>query len=468
MSIFDHLADEADLFERGENGEKANKDGVIELDYEPREQFIDFHQRSQRFAAMVVHRRAGKTVSAIHDIIIRALRTTKKDPRYGYVAPYYSQAKSIAWNYLKNAVRGFALEMRESELSVTLPNGATIRLFGADNPDTLRGLYFDGIVLDEFGDFRPKLYGEVILPTIADRQGWLLAIGTPKGKNNAFYQICQRAKYSDDWYFKELKASTSGLLPQSELDLMREQMSEEQYEQEFEISFSAALIGTYYSHQIANAEREGRIDAKYDYDPNFPVYTAADIGISDSTVFWFWQPRPDGICVFDLHYNNGQAIQHYVDTLKAKPYEYETVWLPHDARAKSLQTGKSTVEQLLEAGLPCRVTPSLKVQHGIDAVRATFPNIYMHPRVEYGIEALRVYRRKYDEVNKVFLDKPLHDWASDFADAFRYMCLVANAKSPTVVAQQQQVEIIPHRHTLDELFKDNERSTIGSAAKMRI
>jgi len=459
MNLFDHL---------GGNQAKAKADEAIVLDYQPREQFLDFHQRNERFAAMVVHRRAGKTVAAIHDIVIKALRTTKKQPRYAYVAPFYSQAKSIAWTYLKDAVRGFAIEMRESELSVTLPNGAVIRLFGADNPDTLRGLYFDGIVLDEFGDFRPKLYGEVILPTIADRQGWLLAIGTPKGKNNAFYQICQRAKYSEEWYFKELKASTSGLLPQSELDLMREQMSPEQYDQEFEISFSAALIGTYYSTQINMMEKEGRIDKKYDYDPNFPVYTASDIGITDSTVFWFWQPRPDGICVFDMEHSNGKPIQYYTDMLKHKPYEYETVWLPHDARAKSLQTGKSTVEQILAAGLPCRIVPMLKVQHGIDAVRATFPNIYMNPRVEYGIEALRVYRRKYDEVNKVFLDKPLHDWASDFADGFRYMCLVANAKNPTVVAQQERIVITEKKHTLGELFEDNERSTKGSAASMRI
>jgi hypothetical protein len=470
-SIFDHLADNAPLFDPDDprhQEEQPQADGTIELDYQPREQFIDFHQRNERFAAMVVHRRAGKTVSAIHDIIIRALRTSKKDPRYAYVAPFYSQAKSIAWNYLKNAVRAFAIEIRESELSVTLPNGAIIRLFGADNPDTLRGLYFDGIVLDEFGDFRPKLYGEVILPTIADRQGWLLAIGTPKGKNNAFYQICQRAKYSEDWYFKELKASTSGILPDSELKLMREQMSEEQYDQEFEISFSAALIGTYYSSQIAQAERDGRIDDKYDYDPNFPVFTASDLGISDSTVFWFWQPRPDGICVFDLEHDNGKPISHYADTLKHKPYEYETVWLPHDARAKSLQTGKSTIELMLQAGFPCRIVPSLKVQHGIDAVRATFPKIYMHPRVEYGIEALRVYRRKYDETNKVFLDKPLHDWASDFADAFRYMCLVAKVVSPTAIAQEREPVIKPEAYTLGQLFEDNERDTSGTVAKMRM
>lgn len=440
---------------------------AIVLKYQPRDCFIDFHNRPNRFAAMLCHRRAGKTVAAVNELTIRALRSQKHNPRYAYVAPFYSQAKSIAWQYLKDATRDFAVEIRESELSVRLPNGAVIRLFGADNPDTLRGLYFDGIVLDEFGDFRPKLYGEVILPTIADRQGWLLAIGTPKGKNNAFYQVCQKAKESSDWYYKELKASTSGLLPQSELDLMRAQMSEEQYEQEFEVSFSAALVGTYYSTQVAEMERSDRISEKYEYDPDFPVYAACDIGISDSTVFWFWQERPDGICVFDLHFNNNQPLQHYFDTLKAKGYKYEKIWLPHDARAKSLQTGKSTVEQFIDAGFPVDITPSLKVQHGIDAVRATFPYIYMHPRTDYGIEALRVYRKKYDEINKVFLNTPLHDWASDFADAFRYMCLVANASRPVAVAQRTP-EQPPHTYTLDDLFKQNESASSHSFERNRI
>lgn len=441
---------------------------AIALDYEPRDAFIDFHNRSKRFAAMVCHRRSGKTVSAVHDLVIRALRSTKHNPRYAYVAPFYSQAKSIAWQYLKDATRAFATEIRESELSVRLPNGATIRLFGADNPDTLRGLYFDGIVLDEFGDFRPKLYGEVILPTITDRKGWLLAIGTPKGKNNAFYKVCQLAKSSPDWFFKELKASTSGILPQSELKLMREQMSEEQYDQEFEVSFSAALIGTYYSAQIAELERAGRVDSKYDYDPNFPVFTACDIGIRDSTVFWFWQERPDGICVFDLHYNNNQPLQHYFDTLNEKPYKYAKVYLPHDARAKSLQTGKSTVEQFLDAKFPIDISPNLKVQHGIDAVRATFPLIYMHPRVDYGIEALRVYRRKYDELNKVFLDTPLHDWASDFADAFRYLCLCANKSKPVAVDQTESGMLPPQTYTLDDLFKSRDNVSNHSFARHRI
>ena len=434
-------------------------DNVISLEYAPRDAFIPFHNRDQRFAAMVIHRRAGKTVAAIHDLIIKALRCTRSNPRFFYVAPFYAQAKSIAWLYLTDATRDFAVEIRQSELSVELPNGAIIRLFGADNPDSLRGLYADGVVLDEFANFRPNLFGEVILPLLADREGWLLAIGTPAGRMNSFFEICEKAKKSPEWYFLALKASESGIIPKAELDMMRDQMSEDQYLQEFEVSFDAALVGTYYTEQISKMELDGRVSKEFDYDPNFPVNTACDIGITDSSVFWFWQDRPDGICVFDIHHNNSVPLQHYFDTLNSKPYKYKKVWLPHDARAKSLQTGKSTVEQFLEAGFPVDITPSLRVIQGIDAVRATFPQVYLHTRCAYGLEMLRIYRKKWDSINKCFLNTPLHDQSSDFADAFRYLCLVANAETPTAVSQKPSIQEQmkkPQEYRLDELFESNE------------
>ena len=160
----------------------------IVLPYEPRPHFIPFHQRSARWAAIVAHRRCGKTVGCINDTIAKALYNRKKNPRYGYIAPTYRQAKEIAWQYLKDDARPVVKKIREAELSIELINGAKVSLFGADNPDSLRGLYFDGVILDEFGDMRPSLWGEVILPTLVDRKGWAVFIGTPKGKNH-FYDI---------------------------------------------------------------------------------------------------------------------------------------------------------------------------------------------------------------------------------------------------------------------------------------
>jgi len=184
----------------------------LALQYEPREAFIPFHQRSQRFGLMVCHRRAGKTVSCINELVLRASYTNKKKAKYAYVGPFRKQARDVAWEYLKEATEGIRKgPPRESDLQVRLHNDAVISIYGADNPDSIRGLYFDGIILDEFGDMRPTLWGEVILPTLLDRRGWSVFIGTPKGKNH-FYKMKQRAETEDNWYHMVLRASDSGLI----------------------------------------------------------------------------------------------------------------------------------------------------------------------------------------------------------------------------------------------------------------
>ena len=177
----------------------------ISLAYKPREVFLDFHNRKQRWALIVAHRRCGKTVSCINDLIKRALLENKEDGRYAYIAPYHSQAKSIAWDYLIRFSQPVRVAANQSELWVELINGAKIRLFGADNPDSLRGVYMDGVVLDEYADMRPRIWGEILRPLLSDRGGWAVFIGTPKG-HNGFYEMFNEASQSDTWYVKTLRA----------------------------------------------------------------------------------------------------------------------------------------------------------------------------------------------------------------------------------------------------------------------
>jgi phage terminase large subunit len=216
----------------------------------------------------------------------------------------------------------------------------------------------------------------------------------------------------------------------------------------------------------------GRIDGKpgepqigiYKHDPEFPVHASQDIGYSDSNAIWFWQHRADGIAVIDYEEHQGEALSFYFELLRNKPYDYETIWLPHDAKAKSLQTGRSTVEQYLaqmdddgNGAFPIRIAPRLDVQHGIDAVRFILPHCYIdQANCGNGIEALRAYRRRYDEITKAFSPKPLHDWSSNGADAFRYFALVAKEKVETRSVSQilQQENYAPPGITLDALFQD--------------
>ncbi len=464
---------------------------MVEFQYNPRDQFVDFHQRRQRNALMVCHRRMGKTVACIGDLTVRALHTQKPDARYGYVAPFRQQAKEIAWVYLKNMTTDIRTESpRESELRVKLPNGAWITLYGADNPDALRGLYFDGLILDEFGDMKPSLMGEVILPCLADRNGFLVLIGTAKGRNQFHKYKIMAENNPQEWYYKLAKASETHLIPPQELERLRATMTEAQYEQEMECSFDAALAGTYYADIINRLDAGGHfVHDEPLYNPEQKVDVAADVGLRDSTAWWFWQPRPDGIAVIDHYEASGKHLDHYLEVLHSKGYEYGQIWLPHDAKAKTLATRRSTVEQLSAPHsvrpdlfrpsdrLPIRVVPKMAIQHGIDAARLLLPTCWFDYRnCAQGLDALRSYRRQYHEHVQQFSDNPLHDWASNSADAFRYLALVAK-QSPAQASEQPPVTRLPdgarlghtqpgRGYTLDQLWRDNDKGRKGRIIRL--
>lgn len=394
----------------------------VTLDYAPRRVFRPYHDRDQRWSALVAHRRCGKTVATINDQIRRALLLDKPHGRFAYVAPFLSQAKEVAWEYIKRFAEPIIADKNESELWVQLLNGSRLRVHGADNPDRLRGAYLDGVILDEYADMRPGVWGEVIRPMLADREGWATFIGTPKGKND-FWNICERAKADSAWFHIILRASETGILPQAELDDARRDMTPEQYEQEFECSFDAAILGAYYGHLIAEAERAGRI-GEYPVDPLFPVHTAWDLGIGDSTAIWLWQAVPGGLRVVDFIEYHGKGLSHGVSELSARGHEYGTDYVPHDARARELGTGKTRVETLIEMGRNPSVVAMHTVDDGINAARVTLPLMRFNAEpCAPGLEALRQYRTDYDEKLKAFRDKPRHDWSSHAADAARYMAL---------------------------------------------
>jgi len=363
----------------------------------------------------------------------------KEDGRYAYVAPYMSQAKTIAFDYLLKYSRPVMAKSNQAELWVELMNGARIRLFGADNPDTLRGLYLDGVVLDEYADMKPSIFGAVIRPLLADRKGWATFIGTPKG-HNAFWEVYNNATQDKDWYVKVLRASQTGLLEQSELDDAAKTMTQDQYLQEFECDFESAILGAYFGKEMRQLTDDGRI-REVEYDPLFPVHTAWDLGYSDDTAIWFFQVVHGEIRCLDYHSSNGQPVAFYAGIIQAREkergYVYGTHWLPHDARAKTLSSNRSVIEQLGDK-IPLKsikITPNLKLQDGIQASRLALTRTWFDHKCADGIECLRQYQREYDEDKKVFRDKPRHDWTSHGADAFRYLALTWKDEAKIVTAE---------------------------------
>jgi phage terminase large subunit len=436
----------------------------VTFEYEPRAQFEPLHLRSERWACMVVHRRGGKTVACINELITRASYTNKKNARYAYVAPFYRQAKDVAWEYLKEFGGGVIVKVRESELRVELFNGAWITLYGADNPDTLRGLYLDGVVLDEYGDCRPSLWGTVVLPCLADRKGWAVFIGTPKGKNH-FHKVYKRSQAEDGWYSLTLKSSESGLIDEDELKELKAQMTPEEYMQEMECDFEAAVKGTYYASRIQEMEHSGQIGPDVaKYDPAYKVSVASDLGKSDSTACWFYQKLPSGISIIDYHEAQGKELSYYFSMFDNKGYDYDEIWLPHDAKAHTLSTKMSTAEQFIEhfklnhPDACVAVVPKLAVQHGIDAVRKLLQVVLINSVLCYGgVEALRAYRRSYNELTKAFLEKPFHDWSSNGADGIRYLALVCGLTDVTERAEKPTLIRAPS-YKLDDLWAAREHS----------
>ncbi len=396
---------------------------TINLGYAPRPHFVPFHKRTKRWAAIVAHRRAGKTVACANDLVDWALRCDKPNGRFAYVAPTYAQAKDVAWQYLKEATgRIPGAEQRESDLTVNLPNGARVRLYGADNYDRMRGIYLDGVILDEMADIDPRAWLEVIRPALSDRSGWAVFIGTPKGRNR-FWDLWKQAVASPDWYTLELKASQTGLIPDNELSSARATLNPSQYAQEYEVSFEAAVVGAYYGAELAKADEEARITS-VPWDRTADVITAWDLGHRDATAIWWAQVVGREIHVIDYYEASGQALDHYVQVIKSKPYVYSDHLLPHDVAAHELGTGKTRQDVLQQLGIQPSIIKRHSIEDGINAVRLALTRCWFDKeRCERGIDCLRLYRAERDEKLGVFKMKPVHDWASNGADAFRYLIM---------------------------------------------
>lgn len=413
----------------------------ITIPYKPRPLQREIHKSLKRWNLLVCHRRFGKTVFAINELIKQAAKNDKKMPRYAYVAPYYKQAKQIAWDYLKDFTRPIpGIKVNESELRVDFPWGARIQLFGADSPDSMRGLYLDGVVLDEYADMSPRIFSEVLRPALSDREGSAIFIGSAKG-GTPFYDLWERVKDEPDWFVKVYPASETGVIAEGELEDARKIMDEDEFNQEYECSWTASIKGAYYGKQLAEAQENDRI-GKVPYDPRLPVHTAWDLGVGDSTAIWFYQVLGQEIRIIDFHEDSGEGLPYYAKILDQKGYKYGDHWAPHDIQVRELGSGKSRIETAKLLGITFRIVPNLSIDDGINAVRNTIPRCWFDAKAcELGLQALRNYRKEYDDRRQEYKPRPLHDWSSHAADAFRYLAVSLKDNKKAQTLKQPRVQI---------------------------
>lgn len=447
--------------------------GRIIIPYKPREAFVPYHESEKRFSLTVAHRRAGKTVARINKLIKKATICQLPNPRFRYIAPFYVQAKDIAWLYLKHYAEPLIRlggKVNESELSITLPhNNALIRLYGAENAERMRGVYSDGDVLDEVQGMSKSFLSQIILPSLADRQGWLDASGTPQGWSNLLGELHKMASADpENWFLQVLRASETGILPEDELARQKLLMSDNEYDQEFECSFDAAIAGSVYGKWMAQALAEGRITDKVKHDPNYPVYTAWDLGYGDPNAIWFYQQGPNQILFIDYHEGFGMDVHAICEILYGrkiiikqinpetkevedwefgewlpdhehrKHYSYNDVhYVPHDA-ANKLQAagGRSIVDQAKRFGINMAVIPATSERNEIEAGRATLPICWWaETRCSKGLDSMRSWQFPYNEDYRAFAVKARHDWASHGAKAFG---VAARVWRPRVISEKER------------------------------
>lgn len=267
----------------------ARRDVVVQLPYAPRRWQAREHaawaKSGARHSIWVVHRRGGKTVLAVKELVTAACETTRSDARYAYIAPLLGQAKRVAWDYMRAMTAPIpGVDYNLSELSVGLPNGARIRLLGADDPASLRGPYYDGIVLDELADMRPEVWGEVLYPALSDRRGWSMMIGTPRGVDllsELYHSACDEA--NTEWYARRLTVYDTDVFTPKEIDEIQRGMTERAFRQEYLCDFAAGATDTLLGLDLCiTASRRHYRPEEYSFAPRVAGIDVAYV--NDSTV----------------------------------------------------------------------------------------------------------------------------------------------------------------------------------------
>jgi phage terminase large subunit len=433
---------------------------VVEIPYKPRNWAKPFHELLVRFAALVLHRRAGKTTALMNhhqraacdddwerQRLLR-VRPTLSDAElaelihppggrhYGHVLPLRTQAKLVVWDKLKfyaSAIPG--IRVNESELVIRYPKGHKVQLFGADNPDALRGPAFSGISFDEFSQQPANIFSEVISKALADHLGYAIFAGTIKGKDH-LYRTYEATKHDLSWFslWQDVDRSiatedgiTIQLLEQAMADdraqIAQGLMTQDEFDQEWYLSHEAAIKGAIYGKELAAVRLQGRV-TRVPYDPALPVNTYWDLGMH--MAIWFEQSTRAGeVRLIDYYESGGESsLPECAKVLHAKPYTYGRHVAPHDIEVKELATGRSRKESALALGIRFEICPNIAIDDGINAVKVLLPRCWFdETHTAAGLEALRNYRRDYNTRLNEFKDAPLHNWASHGADAFRYLAV---------------------------------------------
>lgn len=414
----------------------------LKITLKPRDWVRPYLQRKENRACLVVHRRGGKSFGCIQDLIYRAHTHKRKGMksaplRYGYFAPTAIQAKKIAWKYLKNFTHKIpGVEKNEAELWIRFENGAEIGLYSGENYERARGLYFDGVVLDEYADIPPDAWESVIEPCLIDYDGWATFIGTPKGKN-AFWEVYEFSKTAPGWFSLMLKASESGIIEEKALKELKATRDPKIYAREFECDFSADIPGAIYAREMEIALAQGRVQ---EFNPSSAgVWTTWDLGSPENTAVIYWQVEGMQRKVIETDLGLSLTLEERVAHMLGKGYTFAGHLLPHDSAARQ-PNGLTFAEEARKAGLQNVITipRTTDVQIRINATKKAFPNVWFRDKqTKHLRNALSQYHYKESTDGSGWITNTIHHgWESHPSDAFG---MLAEAEIHGLLSREQSV-----------------------------
>lgn len=347
------------------------------------------------------------------------------ESKYAYICPTYKQAKAVAWDIFKKYSQDIPnIKYNENELTIIYPNKSKIVLLGSDNTQSLRGIGLWGVAMDEYSQQPSNLWTEVILPTLADHDGYAIFLGTPMGKGE-FYRIYQRALQDKNWYSALLDIYDTNLFTPEQIIGFQKEMSRDEFNQEFLCSFDSSTKGSYYSEEIFKARCENRIGS-FPYNKLLPVHTVWDIG--GYTSIGFFQYQDGKIFMIDYLSGDNMGIEYYVAQLKNKNYVYGKHFGPWDIIGKNFILGNRTVAEIcfslgiaFEMSGGKSVISGMSVQEGIKLVLNMFSRLYIdEQKCQFFLDDIVLYRREWDTDRGMWKDNPVHDYTSHAADMLRY------------------------------------------------
>ena len=391
----------------------------------------------------IAHRRWGKDDVCLHGTAIKA---HERIANYWHCLPEYAQARKAIWDAVnphtgrRRIDEAFPHELREStndqEMKIRFKVGSQWQVIGSDRYNSLVGSGVAGVTFSEWALANPSAWA-YIRPMLVENDGWAAFITTPRGKNHAF-SMYNRAVSRDDWFAEISDVYSTGAMDKAALvesleeyqDLYGEDFGRAIFEQEYECSFSAAILGAFYALEMRHVRATQRITEDCVAVPNAPVHRAWDIGVKDDTSIWWFQVVGGQVRLLDCYSSNSQGVDHYAEIVegrtKAHGWKNGIDYVPHDAANRQwvLAGGATAMDAMIKYGLKPQLVPNVSKLAGISAARETLKRAVFHPRCEdIGISALESYRRDWDDERKTFRKTEMHDGASHPADAFRYLSL---------------------------------------------